>query len=173
MLSWFKTLFRHNELVKTGQRDPEEQPRSMLGSDLLSRLMEAEAGAWWKEKVSVVAETDEQFAVISPRADASIEELKLLGEQLRQWQEAHCYVRHIWGLEDLLDGRLPRTPPIYLMVPYEADSFAECYEPVALIFVAQGTVHRQARESLSEALGEPESQLAWCTGPAEYSQLNR
>jgi hypothetical protein len=145
----------------------------MLGSDLLSRLMEAEAGAWWKDKVSVVAETDEQFAVISPRADASIEVLKLLGARLRQWQEAHGYVRHIWGLEDLLDGRPPRTPPIYLMVPYEVDSFAECYEPVALIFVAQGTVHRQARESLSEALGELESQLALCTGPAEYSQLNR
>lgn len=173
MLSWLKTLFRRNELLEPGRRDPVEQPHSMPESDLLSRLMEAEAGAWWKDMVSVVAETDEPFAVISPRADAPIEELKLLGEQLRQWQEAHCYVRHIWGLEDLLEGRVPRTPPVYLMVPYEVDSFAECYEPVALVFVAQGTVHQQARESLSEALGEPESQLAWCSGPTEYSQLNR
>ena len=173
MLSWLKDLFRRDELLDPGRGDPVEQPLSIPGSDLLSRLLEAEAGAWWKDKVAAVAETDEQFAVIGPRAHATIEELEFLGEQLRQWQEAHSYVRHIWGLEDLLEGRVPRTPPIYLMVPYEVDSFAECYEPVALIFVAQGTVHRRARESLIQALGERGNRLAWCTGPAEYSHLNR
>ena len=121
----------------------------------------------------MVAETDEQFAVISPRAGATSEELELLGELLRQWQETHSYVQHIWGLEDLLEGRIPRTPPIYLMVPYEAGSFARYYEPVALIFVAQGTVHQRARESLMQALAEPELRLAWCASPTEYSQLNR
>jgi hypothetical protein len=173
MISWLKGLFQRRESVDAGRSDPAEQPSGSPGSDLLSRLMEAEVGAWWKDKISLVAKTDEQFAVIGPRADATVEELESLGKQLRQWQEAHTNARHIWGLEDLLAGQVPRTPRIYLMVPFSIDSYAESYEPVALIFVAQGTDHGQARESLLQALGETANRLAWCTSPAEYSQANR
>lgn len=172
MCSWFKKLFRRQVLVDS---DPDDlvQPSTSLHSDLLSRIQEAEARAWWKDKTSVLADSDEQFVVIGPRADATVDELKFLGEKLKEWQETHGYVRYIWGLEDLLDGQGPRTPQIYLMVPYPVDRLAESYEPVALAFVAQGTDHQEARESLVESLGEQGSRLAWFTNPMDYSNWNR
>jgi hypothetical protein len=173
MFSRLKRLFRRQESVGAGRSDPVQRPLGSPDSELLSRMMEAEARAWWKDKTSLIADTDEQFAVIGPRADATVEELECLGKELKRWQEAHGYARHIWGLDDLLEGQCPRTPPIYLMVPYPVDSLAEYYEPVALVFVAQGTDHNQARESLAQALGELGSRLAWFTDPMDYSHLNR
>jgi hypothetical protein len=92
---------------------------------------------------------------------------------LKQWQASHDCARHIWGLDDLLQGQGPRTPPIYLMVPHTVNDFAECYEPVALVFVAQGTDHKQAKESLGQALGAFVHRLAWFTDPTSYSDMNR
>jgi hypothetical protein len=153
--------------------DPPSSPLDSHANDLLSRLREAEDRAWWQDRTSAVAETDEQFAVIGPRADASVEELKSLGEKLQHWQETHSFARHIWGLDDLLAGKTPRTPPIYLMIPYPLDRLAEGYEPVALAYVAQGTDHKQAKESLAQALAELCGRLAWFTGPRIYSNSNR
>lgn len=172
MSSWFKKLFRRQVSVDSDQGDL-VQPSTSWHNDLLSRIQEAEARAWWKDKTSVLADTDEQFAVIGPRADATVDELRYLGKKLKEWQETHSYVRHIWGLEDLLDGQDPRTPPIYLMVPYPVDRLEESYEPVALAFVAQGTNHQEAKESLAKALGEQGSRLAWLTNPMDYSNWNR
>ena len=86
--------------------------------ELLSRVMEAERKGWWVDKLDVVDRTDQHLAVIGPRADASDGELKSLGRALKQWKDTHGYARHIWGLDDLLVGRCPRTPPVYLMVPF-------------------------------------------------------
>src|SRR4051812_25113263 len=87
---------------------------------------EPEAGCWWAGKTCAVAETDEACVVLGPRGDATPEELKSLGDKLQHWQRTHQGARHIWGLDDLLGGRRPRTPPIYLMVPYPDETFPEC-----------------------------------------------
>jgi hypothetical protein len=136
-------------------------------------MKEVEEKAWWKDKMQAVAETDEQLAVIGPRGDATSEELKLLGQKLKNWQAMNSYVRHIWGLDDLLEGRHPRTPPIYLGIGYPTDRFADCYEPVALVFILKGTDHKEAAESLAQALGELRKRLAWFTDPMDYSNWNR
>jgi hypothetical protein len=59
------------------------------------------------------------------------------------------------------------------MVPYPTAGYAECYEPVTLIFVAKGTDHKQAAVSLAQALGELRERLAWFTDPINYSHWNR
>ena len=105
--------------------------------------MKAEGKGWWVDRLDLVARTDEELAVIGPRADASDAELRSMGGALKQWKDTHEYARHIWGVDDLLVGRCPRTPPIYLMIPYSIDDLDQSYEPVALVFVEGGPTTRK------------------------------
>jgi hypothetical protein len=141
--------------------------------EVVSRVMEAERKGWWVDKLELVDQTDDQLAVISPRADASDDELKSMGRALKQWKDTHGYARHIWGLDDLLLGRCPRTPPVYLMVPFPIDDLHQQYEPVALVFVAGGTNHEEAFESLTRAMDEHRGRLAWLSDPEAYSYWQR
>jgi hypothetical protein len=121
----------------------------------------------------VVDRTDEQLeqlAVIGPRGDTAEGDLKSLGQALKQWKETHGYARHICGLDDLLVGRWPQTPSLYLMVPFNED---ELYDPVALVYIARGTNREEAFESLSRAIDEHRGRLAYCCDTATYSYLNR
>jgi len=139
----------------------------------LLRVTEAERKGWWANKLDLVDQTDDQLAVISPRADASDCELKSMGWALKQWKDIHGYVRHIWGLNDLLVGQCPRTPPVYLMVPFSIDDLHQQYAPVALVFIAAGTNREEAFESLTRAMDEHRSSLACLTDPETYSYWNR
>ena len=141
--------------------------------ELLVRLREAEEKAWWRDMTGLVGEKDQQLIVIGPRSDATTDDLRALGEALDCWKTVFPQARHIWGLTDLLEGRFPRTPPIYLMVPYPVERSDEFYEPVALVYVGEGTDMEAAREGLSERLSSFKSKLAWFEHPEEYSYQQR
>jgi len=140
---------------------------------LFARLRAAEEKAWWRDMTGLVGNTDQQLVVIGPRSDVTADELKGLGQILVLWKAEFPQARHIWGLADLLDGRCPRTPPIYLMVPYPVDRFDECYEPVALVYVAEGTHIAVAARDLYERLSDFHSKLAWFEHPDAYSNYQR
>jgi hypothetical protein len=116
---------------------------------------------------------DLQLVVIGPRRDATADDLRGLGRALARWKAEFPQARHIWGLTDLMEGRHPRTPPIYLAVPYPIAQFEECYEPVALVYVAQGTDIEAAVRDLAERLSDFHSKLAWFERPDVYSYWQR
>jgi hypothetical protein len=127
--------------------------------------------AWWRDMTGLVGDTDRPFAVIAPRADATPDDLRGLGQALERWKAEFPQARHIWGLTDLLDGRCPRTPPVYMMgMSYPMERFEECYEPVALVYVAGGTDIAAAARNLSERLSGFQSKLAEFTDPETYSR---
>jgi hypothetical protein len=140
---------------------------------MLARLLAAEANGWWREMTSLVAATDEQLVVIGPRADATPDDLRGLGRALECWKAGFPRARHIWGLAELLDGRPPRTPPIYLTVPFPLDGFEECLEPVASVYVAEGTTIEVATKDLYERLRGYWDKLAWFEHPDTYSHYQR
>jgi hypothetical protein len=141
--------------------------------ELFARLRAAEEKAWWRDMTGLVGETDRQLVVIGPRSDATADDLRRLGQVLERWKAEFPQAHHIWGLTDLLEGRCPRTPPIYLTVPYPVERFEECYEPVALVYVAEGTNLEAAARDLSERLSSFRSKLAWFEDPDAYSYYQR
>ena len=140
---------------------------------LFVRLRAAEERAWWRDMTGLVAESDQQLVVIGPRSDATADDLRGLGHALERWKTDFPQARHIWGLTDLLEGRCPRTPPIYLDVPCPVEGFEERYEPVALVDVAEGTNIEEAVKDLSERLNSFRSKLAWFEHPSTYSYSQR
>jgi hypothetical protein len=142
-------------------------------SEMKVRLAAAEQKGWWRDMTGSVDETDQQLVVIGPRSDATADELRGLGQVLERWKAELSQARHIWGLGDLLDGRSPRTPPIYLKVPYPFDRFEECFEPVALVYVAAGTNIETAAKELYNRLSGFHSRLAWFEHPDAYSYYQR
>jgi hypothetical protein len=136
-------------------------------------MQEAEDRGWWRGKTAVVSETDQQLVVIGPRGDADSGALEALGASLREWQATRSYARHIWGLDDLLEGRRPRTPPIYLAVPYPCERYEEQFEPVALVFVAVGTELTRAAADLAGCLEAHSKILAYLVDPDTYSYWQR
>ena len=141
--------------------------------EIHAHLLAAESNGWWRDMTGLVGKTDQQLVVIGPRADVTAEDLKVLGQLLVRWQAEYPQARHIWGVTDLLNGQPPRTPPIYLAVPYPVERFEECYEPVVLVYVAQGTDIEAATRSLSECLSNYHSKLFWFNSPDYYSLCNR
>ena len=141
--------------------------------DLFARQRAAKKKAWWRDMTGLVGEKDQQLAVIGPRSDATADDLRGLGEVIERWKPEFPQARHIWGLTDLLEGLCPRTPPIYLMVPCPVDRFEECYEPVVLVYVAEGTNIEAAAKDLSERLSSFRSKLAWFEHPEAYSYYQR
>ena len=143
--------------------DPEEE-------EFLARLR---AKAWWRDMTGLVGETDQQLVVIGPRADATADDLRSLGQALARWKVEFPQARHIWGLTDLLEGRHPRTPPIYVWVPFPVEGYEDCYEPVALVYVAQGTDIQADGRDLAERLDDFFSKLVCFDPPDLYSLYNR
>lgn len=141
--------------------------------ELFARFRVAEEHAWWRDMTGMVGETEQLLVVIGPRCDATVDDLRGLGQALTRWKAEFPPPCHIWGLTDLMEGRLPRTPPIYLMVPYPLEQFEECYEPVALVYVAQGTDIEAAARDLSERLSSFRNKLAWFEHPDAYSYYQR
>jgi hypothetical protein len=138
-----------------------------------ARLRAAEEKAWWRNLTGLVGESDQQLVVIGPRADATADDLRGLGLALARWKAEYPQARHIWGMSDLLEGRPPRTPPIYLAVPYPVERFEDCYEPVALVYVAPGTDMEAAARDLSERLSSFRGKLAWFEHPDVYCYYQR
>ena len=141
--------------------------------EMVARMQDAEDKAWWKEKTSAVGETDEQLLVIGPGANVDPRALAALGTTLSEWQASRPYARHIWGVEDLLQGRAPRTPPIYLSVPYPCERFEEQFESVALVFVATGTDLKEAAEDLARFIQSHVEILCCLEDPDTYSYRRR
>jgi hypothetical protein len=107
-----------------------------------------------------------------PGAHAKPEALTALGTTLREWQATRPHARYIWGLDDLLQGRAPRTPPIYLAVPYSSERFEEQFEQVALAFVAAGTERKDAAEDLARHL-QPHFEVLYCLEDPETFSYRR
>jgi len=141
--------------------------------DRLASIRAAEENAWWKDMAGLVGPTDRQLVVISPCSDATPEELCGLGQALALWKADYREARHIWGLADLLGGRPPRTPPVYLAVPVFIARFEERYEPVALVYVAEGGDRKAAAADLYERLAAFRSRLAWFGPPDDYCDQRR
>ena len=141
--------------------------------EIRARLLAAHERAWWRGLTHLVDRTDEQLVVIGPRGDATADDLRDIARAIETWQADFPQARHIWGLSDLLSGQTPRTPPIYITAPFPVDQFEECYEPVALVYVARGTNHEAAARALFERLGELHSKLAWFDDPTTYSHYQR
>jgi hypothetical protein len=59
------------------------------------------------------------------------------------------------------------------MVPFRIDDLDQQYEPVALVFIAGGTNHDEAFESLTRAMDEHRGRLACLADPETYSDWNR
>lgn len=146
------------------------QPRP---DEMFAQIRAAEENGWWRGMTGLVGPTDEHLVVIGPRRDATPDDLRELGQALQRWKAEFPGARHIWGLDDLLDGKTPRTPPIYVMVPFPLDEFAESFEPVALVFVAEGTDIENAAKDLYERLRGIREKLAWFEHPETYSYWNR
>jgi hypothetical protein len=158
------------ELICVG-RLPSQLADTKAGQ-FFSRLRAAEEKAWWWDMTGPVGETDQQLVVIGPRIDATADDLRALGQALARWKAEFPQARHIWGLTDLMEGRHPRTPPIYLAVPYTLEQFQKG-EPVALVYVAQGTDIKAAATDLYERLSDFVSKLAWFHHPDDYSFYQR
>ena len=141
--------------------------------DRLASIRGAEEKAWWKDLTGLVGPTDRQLAVISPRSGATADELRGLGQVLARWKAEYTQARHIWGLTELLDGRPPRTPPVYLAVPVFIARFEERYEPVALVYVAEGGDLTSAATDLYDRLDGFRNRLAWVGSPDEYCDQRR
>jgi hypothetical protein len=141
--------------------------------DRLGPMRAAMENAWWKDMAALVGPTDRQLVVISPRRDAAPDELRALGQALALWKAEYKEARHIWGLTELLDGRPPRTPPVYLAVPVFIARFEERDEPVVLVYVAEGADLNAAATNLSERLAEFRSRLAWFGSPDDYCDQQR
>jgi hypothetical protein len=153
-----------------GRAKPELDPHI---KEALERFRTAEANGWWKDMTGLVGETDQQLVVIGPKTSVTTEDLQALGHVLARWQSEFPQARHIWGLTDLLNGQPPRTPPIYLSVPYPSDRFEERYEPVVLVFVAPGTDLEAAMQSLAERMTDFWEKLVWFDSPELFSLRNR
>jgi hypothetical protein len=149
------------------------QPSDHRVRQRVAQMQEDDGKAWWAGKTSAVGETDEQLVVIGPRVDAGRDAYRALGTSIREWHVTRSYARHIWGLEDLLQGSAPRTPPIYLCVPYPCERFAEQFEPVALVFVAAGTDKKVAADDLARHLEAQFDTLACFEDPESYSRWRR
>lgn len=141
--------------------------------DGFALLRTAQDKAWWKDMTGLVGPTDQQLAVISPRRDATPDELRGLGQALALWKAEYPQARHIWGLAELVAGRPPRTPPVYLAVPVLVARFEECYEPVCLVYVAEGSDLKAAAANLYERLATLRGRLAWLGSPDEYCDQQR
>jgi hypothetical protein len=159
---WLRRVF--------GRAKPIVDPRI---EEMLKRHRIAVANGWWRDMTGLVSKTDKQLVVIGPGSIVTAEDLQALGQALRRWQAEFPQARHIWGLTDLLDGKFPRTPPIYLSVPYPSDKFEECYESVALVYVAQGTDLKAAIVNLYDKLIDFHNKLGWFDTPDVYSLRNR
>jgi hypothetical protein len=159
---------------QAGAAQPEAETTAVAETrDRLASIRAAEEKAWWKDMTGLVGPTDRQLVVISPRRDAAPDELRALGHALALWKAEYKEARHIWGLAELLDGRPPRTPPVYLAVPVFIARFEERDEPVALVYVAEGADLSAAATNLSERLTEFRSRLAWFGSPDEYCDQRR
>ena len=140
---------------------------------MMARLSVSEEKAWWRDMTRFVGEKDQLLAVIGSRLDATADDLRALGKVIERWKAAFLQARHIWGLTDFLEGRCPHTPPIYFSTPYPVEGFEKCYEPVVLVYVANGTDMEATIKDLSNGLNSFRSKLAWFEHPVAYEYSQR
>ena len=107
--------------------------------------------AWWLDLPAPELPTAHHLAAIQARMGAGPTELEAAGLRIREWQHTYPRAGHVYGLDDLLSGRLPRTPPFLLPLTYAIS--ADSCEPIALVCVAQ-PAEESDLASLEQALGE-------------------
>ena len=108
-----------------------------------------------------------QLACIFTAADATEDALREIGRRLKTWKEQDARVHIICGLQDLLDGRAPRTPSIYFELPQRPGQF----EPLGLVCAVNADVMKETARTLIQVLkGCPEVRLV---DPDLYFLINR
>jgi hypothetical protein len=169
-------LLRRLQVLRSGMTESQRlsPPRVEAGgAEFDARLRAAMEKAWWKDMDGLVGATDRPVAVILPRSDATADDLRALGQAIALWRAEVPQARHVWGLEDLLAGRCPRTPPTELAVPMMLGRLHEHYEPVALAYVAEGADAEAVVRDLYERLSDLRGTLAWFGSPDAYSDSRR
>lgn len=96
---------------------------------------------WVPDLPPPVRPTDKWVATVKPRGDCTPADLEAVGLTLRVWQHAAPWAGHVWGLDDLLAGRRPRTPPL---LPLSYRMTPDAHEPIALVCVAADAPDREA-----------------------------
>src|SRR3954452_5957131 len=91
------------------------------------------------------------LTVLIPKGDCTPFELEAVGLSLRDWQLTDSRSGHVWGLEDLLAGRRPRTPP---MLPLSYVCTPDTHEPISLVCRADDAPAEETFAALEAALGD-------------------
>jgi hypothetical protein len=91
------------------------------------------------------------LAVLIPKRDCTPFDREAVGLTLRDWQLTDPRAGHVWGLDDLLAGRRPRTPPI---LPLSYRCSPDAHEPVALVCMADDAPAPETFLALEAALGD-------------------
>jgi hypothetical protein len=128
---------------------------------------------WWTDTMSKLKEDLVPLAVIKPRSDNSPEQNRKLGEVLKRWQSGNAQVQHIWGLDDLLAGKHPRSPCDYFQIPRSLKALCDGHEAVALVLVLQGAPMNDLGNTLFENLQAVKACLSSLSDLDNYCYQNR
>jgi len=119
--------------------------------------------------------SDNYLAVVSPHCNATPDEKKTIAAALRAWLSLP-YAKQAHGLEQLEAGEHPHIPAPHVMkvmklVPPEKlnrSDPADCYWPVALLEVNEGTDLDMAHEELQADLESIIGLLGFTADPSSY-----
>jgi hypothetical protein len=113
------------------------------------------------------------LAVIKTRSDNSPEQNRKLGEVLKNWQSGNAQVQYIWGLDDLLAGKHPRSPCDYFQISRPLKDLRDDHEAVALVMVLQDTDMNDLGNALFENLQAVKACLSSLSDLDNYCYQNR
>ena len=128
---------------------------------------------WWLETMNKLPGDLIPLAVIKVRADNSAEQFQAIGEVLIRWLVSQRQVGHIWGLQELLDGKQPRSPCEYFLIPRSRKDLEHGNEPVALLMAKPGADGDAITLSLQAALKKLDSGVSGLTDLDNYCFQNR
>jgi hypothetical protein len=128
---------------------------------------------WWFDTKSKLKDDLVPLAVIKSRSDNTPEQNRKMGEVLRRWQSGNAQVLFIWGLDDLLKGKHPRSPCEYFQIPRSLQDMRDGHEAVALVIVLQDAPMNDIGNSLFEHLQSVKDCFSSLSDLDNYCYQNR
>jgi hypothetical protein len=110
---------------------------------------EMPGSGWVPDLPPPVLPANKWLAIVIPKRGCTPFDLEAVGLTLRDWQLTDPRAGHIWGLDDLLAGRRPRTPPI---LPLSYPCSPDAHEPVALLCQADDAPDAETWAALEATL---------------------
>jgi hypothetical protein len=132
-------------------------------------------GTGWQGSCSICQPNADlvPLAVVKPRGNNSPEQYLKMGEALRAWKLRCPQVQHIWGLDELLAGKPPKSPCDYFLIPRSPADLRDGHEPVALVMVQADADMSAIGNSLFAALQDVKAALSSLTDLDNYCYQNR